>query len=269
VRNVAFSLETGEKYRILVSLSGSPLFDIKGDFVGIVFSIEDITQRQMLQDQVKKYEDSSGMDIAQKIEQSFAKIKTSSLMSSSMEQFNLLQIAMLDMSVGLKNSIAEASLIASSLEHSSEDALLRQGLTVHLNQLLLNMNTLINGNISYYNDIYLYQELDFVKLLRKSITLFAYSFEQNSISVTNSLDNDFIIMANSKELVLFILRLMECILSLEVSSCELKLSDKILFVELHEKLYNEKAVEIFLSYYEAEHVNELFGGKIEIKSLNV
>lgn len=269
VRNIAFSLETGEKYRILISLSGSPLFDIKGDFVGIVFSIEDITQRQMLQEQIKKYEDTSGMDIGQKIEQSFARIKTSTLLNSSMEQFNLLQIAMLDMSVGLKNSIAEASLIASSLEHSGDDAYLRRDLTSNLNKLLLNMNTLINGNISYYNDIYLYQELDFIKLLRKSISLFSYSFEQNFILVTNSLDNNLIIMANSKELVLFILRLMECILSLEVSSCTLKLSDNTFVIELNEK-YNEKALEILKAYYETEYLNELFDGKIakiEIKSL--
>jgi two-component system, chemotaxis family, CheB/CheR fusion protein len=263
VKNSAFSIETGEKYRILVSLSGSPIFDVKGDFVGIVFSIEDITQRQMLQDQIKKYEDTSNMDIGQKIEQSFAKIKTSSLLNSSMEQFNLLQIAMLDMSVGLKNSIAEVSLIASSLEHSRDDLSLHRDLTTHLNELLLNMNTLINGNISYYNDIHLYHELDFVKLLRKSIGLFAYSFEQNSISITNSLDNDLIIMVNSKELLLFTLRLIECILSLEISSCEIKLIDSTLVIALSEKLYNEKAFKILLSYYETEYMIELFGGKIE------
>jgi len=263
VRNAAFSLETGDRHRILVSLNGSPIFDIKGDFVGIVFSIEDITQKQMLQQQIKKFEESLDIDIGQKIEESFAKIKTSSLLSSSMEQFHLLQIAMLDMSVGLKNSIAEASLIANSLEHSGEDIPLRQGLTTHLNELLLNMNTLINGNISYYNDIYLYHELDFVKLLQKTITLFGYSFEQNSLVVTNSIDTTLTLMANSKELLLFMLRLMECILSLEVNSCELKIDDKTLAICITQPLYNQKALEVFIGYYTVEYLNELFGGTIE------
>jgi len=100
--------------------------------------------------------------------------------------------------------------------------------------------------------------------------LFAYSFEQNSISITNSLDNNLIIMVNSKELLLFILRLIECILSLEISSCEIKLIDSTLVIVLSEKLYNEKAFKILLGYYETGYLIELFGGKIEkieIKSL--
>ncbi len=264
VKNLAFSLETGEKYRILISLNGSPIFDIKGDFVGVVFSMEDITQKQMLQEQVKKYEESSGMDIGQTIEQSFKKIKHSALQTSSSSQLNLLQIAMLDMSVGLKNTLSEASLITNSLQHSGDDLSLQKELTTHLNTLLINMSTIINGNIAYYNDVHLYRELDFVKLLQKTIRLFHSSFEQNSLVVTTLIDKETVIMADSKELVQFVLRLTECLLGLEVQSCSIRLDSTSLVLEVSSQKYNATAFEHLLAYYEEpEALGRLFEEKIQ------
>jgi len=270
VKNLAFSLETGEKYRILVSLNGSPLFDIKGDFVGIVFSLEDITQKHILQEQIKKYEDSNLLEIGQKIEASFEKIKNTTLQNSSLAQFNLLQMAMLDMSVGLKNSISEASLIASSLEHSQNDVNLNQELTAHLSTLLLNMNTLINGNIAYYHDVYLYQELDFVKLLKKTIRLFSNSFEQNSLLVTIAIEGDVVIMANSKELLQFVLKLVECLLWLEVSECTLRLGATTLYIEVDTKEYSLPVFELLLARYEEPNtLQNLFSGQIDTIAIKV
>ncbi len=69
-------METGEKYQILVSVSGSPIFDVKGDFVGIVFSLEDITKQQQLEYENNKYKNVENNNlINQKLEESFEKIK--------------------------------------------------------------------------------------------------------------------------------------------------------------------------------------------------
>ena len=262
VRKIALSLETGEKYRIIVSISGSPLFDAKGDFIGVVFSVEDITQTQLLQQQIHKYEDLAELHIEQKIEKTFAKLKTSSIVKHASGDFNLLQMGMLDISTGLKNSLAEAILLTSALEHS-EDTTLNKELTTHLSQLLLNMNTLINGNISYYNNLYLFKELDFVKLLNKTLLLFNYSFEQNALVITNAIDADIIINGNSKEVVLFTLHLMESIIALEVSSCVIKLKDTTLVLEIGPKECNTLALQELLQYNEQKYLSDLFHQKIK------
>ena len=80
VKNVKYSMETGEKYRILVSINASPIFDVKGEFVGIVFSIDDITQKQLMQEQIDRYKQNISSD---------EKIKTAGVLNSSLDQFNL------------------------------------------------------------------------------------------------------------------------------------------------------------------------------------
>ncbi len=266
VKDIKYSMETGEKYRILVSVSGSPIFDVKGDFVGIVFSLEDITQKHLMQEQISKYKDNDS--IGEKIEQSFEKIKTAGILNSSVDQFNLLQIAMLDISTNLKNMISEATLLSSNITNN-QDKKVVQELGIQLNNLLLNMNTFINGNLVYYNDMYIYKKLDFVKLLKKSIDLFTYSFEQHDIKIKVSIDENLSIMANPKELVLFTIKLIEAIISSEVKNFEIDLIDKKLVLKTEEKEFNHITMDIFIKHYSSETLSELFENQIievEIKS---
>jgi PAS domain S-box-containing protein len=265
-KNIKYSMETGEKYRILVSINGSPIFDIKGDFVGIVFSIDDITQKQLMQEEINKYKENSS--IGERIEQSFEKIKVSGILNSSVDQFNLIQIAMLDISTNLKNMISEATLLSSTLSNS-QDVKLNKELGSELNNLLLNMNTFINGNLVYYNDMYINKKLDFVKLLKKSFELFSYSFEQQDIKVDILIQEDLSLMVNSKELILFIMRLFETIISLEVKELELSLIDKKLILNIKQNQYDESIMGIFDKHYSSEILSELFENQItniEIKS---
>mgnify|MGYP003538196478 FL=1 len=265
-KNIKYSMETGEKYRILVSINGSPIFDIKGDFVGIVFSIDDITQKQLMQEEINKYKENSS--IGERIEQSFEKIKVSGILNSSVDQFNLIQIAMLDISTNLKNMISEATLLSSTLSNS-QDVKLNKELGFELNNLLLNMNTFINGNLVYYNDMYINKKLDFVKLLKKSFELFSYSFEQQDIKVDILIQEDLSLMVNSKELILFIMRLFETIISLEVKELELSLIGKKLILNIKQNQYDESIMGIFDKHYSSEILSELFENQItniEIKS---
>ena len=266
VKDIKYSMETGEKYRILVSVSGSPIFDVKGDFVGIVFSLEDITQKHLMQEQISKYKDNDS--IGEKIEQSFEKIKAAGILNSSVDQFNLLQIAMLDISTNLKNMISEATLLSSNITNN-QDKKVAQELGIQLNNLLLNMNTFINGNLVYYNDMYIYKKLDFVKLLKKSIDLFTYSFEQQDIKIKLSFDENLSIMANSKELVLFTIKLIETIISSDAKNFEILIIDKKLVLNIDQKEYNQTILDIFIKHYNSELLSELFENqiiKIEIKN---
>ena len=266
VKDIKYSMETGEKYRILVSVSGSPIFNVKGDFVGIVFSLEDITQKHLMQEQISKYKDNDS--IGEKIEQSFEKIKAAGILNSSVDQFNLLQITMLDISTNLKNMISEATLLSSNITNN-QDKNVAQELGLQLNNLLLNMNTFINENLVYYNDMYIYKKLDFVKLLKKSIDLFTYSFEQQDIKIKLSFDENLSIMANSKELVLFTIKLIETIISSDAKNFEILIIDKKLVLNIDQKEYNQTILDIFIKHYNSELLSELFENqiiKIEIKN---
>ena len=266
VKDIKYSMETGEKYRILVSVSGSPIFDVKGDFIGIVFSLEDITQKHLMQEQISKYKDNDS--IGEKIEQSFEKIKAAGILNSSVDQFNLLQITMLDISTNLKNMISEATLLSSNITNN-QDKNVAQELGLQLNNLLLNMNTFINENLVYYNDMYIYKKLDFVKLLKKSIDLFTYSFEQQDIKIKLSFDENLSIMANSKELVLFTIKLIETIISSDAKNFEILIIDKKLVLNIDQKEYNQTILDIFIKHYNSELLSELFENqiiKIEIKN---
>lgn len=131
------------------------------------------------------------------------------------------------------------------------------------------MNTFINGNLVYYNDMYINKKLDFVKLLKKSFELFSYSFEQQDIKVDILIQEDLSLMVNSKELILFIMRLFETIISLEVKELELSLIGKKLILNIKQNQYDESIMGIFDKHYSSEILSELFENQItniEIKS---
>ena len=175
---------------------------------------------------------------------------------------------MLDISTNLKNMISEATLLSSTLSNS-QDVKLNKELGFELNNLLLNMNTFINGNLVYYNDMYINKKLDFVKLLKKSFELFSYSFEQQDIKVDIIIQEDLSLMVSSKELVLFIMRLIETFISLEAQEFELSLVDKKLILNVKQKKYNVDVWGMFVQYYNSEVLSELFENqivKIEIKN---
>ena len=76
-------------------------------------------------------------------------------------------------------------------------------------------------------------------------------------------------MVSSKELVLFIMRLIETFISLEAQEFELSLVDKKLILNVKQKKYNVDVWGMFVQYYNSEVLSELFENqitKIEIKS---
>jgi two-component system CheB/CheR fusion protein len=263
VKDIKYSMETGEKYKILVSISGSPIFDVKGEFVGIVFSLEDITQKHLMQEEINRYKNDTLL--SEKIEESFQKIKVLGESDSLNNQFNLLQIAMLDVSTNLKNMISEATLLGTTIS-SCNDEDTKKELGSQLNSLLLNMNTFINGNLTYYSDMYIHKKLDFIK---KSVDLFKYSFEQQDIDFEVSISDKENLIINSKDGILFIIRFIEVIFSLEAKSFKLSLSNKKLILNIKQKKYNKIYIDLFMKSYNPQVLKDLFDNqivKIEIKT---
>ena len=268
IKNIKYSIETGEKYRIFISMNASPIFDVKGDFVGIVFSIEDISQKQILEEEINKYKKFQSQEnlIGEKIEQSFEKIKASNLLNSYGEDFNLIQIAMLDISLNLKNIISEAMLINSSI-NECEDEKQKDDLRTQLSNNLNNIDTVLSNNILYYNSLYSQKSVDFVELLNKSLKLFEYSFLQKDIKVKCFLNDALKIMCDSKELVAFTLKLIEVIISLEVKRCEILLDDKELILKINSSKYNENLLKSFKITYDETKLEALFHK--EIKNIKI
>lgn len=235
VRNVKYSVQTGENYRVLISVSGSALFDKKGDFIGAVFSVEDITRSQLLQDQIKKYEEISGLELNQKLSTTLNKLNSHDIKESSKEQFNLIQIAMLDMADNLKNSLSELNLVSKALISHVSELKGNDELVNSLNSIMLNMNTMINGNIAYYTSLYSYESVEFVKLVNKSLVLFGESFIHNGIEINNKINHDLHINAVTKDAITFILHLIEILNRLNVDNVAIDIVDDSLVIELEDK----------------------------------
>ena len=265
VKNVKYYMETGEKYKILVLVSGSPIFDVKGNFVGVVFSLEDITKHQELEDEVEKYkQNENGNLIGQKIEESIEKMK----ISTSNEQFNLLQVAMTDISANLRNMISEAVLLTNSFQNDLNEEF-KNGLIAELNGILLKMNSSLGDSLKFYNDLYLYKKINFSNLLNRGLNQFIYSFEQKDIIIENNIDENIGIDINPKDGIVFIFRLIETILSLEIHFCKIELNNNILILNVDNKDYNKEIFNQFIENYEEKRVSNLFNEKIlniEIKS---
>lgn len=259
IKNVKYFMETGEKYQILVSVSGSPIFDVKGNFVGIVFSLEDITKQQQLEYENNKYKNVENNSlINRKIEESFEKIKNINLIHSSNDKFNLLQIGMIDICSNLRNMISEAVLLTSSYKNIDK----KEDFLPQIENIFLEMSELLNENYRFYNDLFFYKNIDFIKLLQRSFKLFEYSFTQQDIKVVNNIDENLLIEVSPKEAVLFVIRLMETILSLEISQCEINIKDKVLLLNINSKNYNKKDFELFISHYDKKTINSIFDAKI-------
>ena len=101
------------------------------------------------------------------------------------------------------------------------------------------------------------------------IDLFTYSFEQQDIKIKLSFDENLSIMANSKELVLFTIKLIETIISSDAKNFEILIIDKKLVLNIDQKEYNQTILDIFIKHYNSELLSELFENqivKIEIKN---
>ena len=70
------------------------------------------------------------------------------------------------------------------------------------------------------------------------------------------------IEVNPKESVLFVIILMETILSLEITQCEINIKDKVLLLNINNKNYNKKDFELFTSHYDKKTINSIFDAKI-------
>ncbi len=265
VKNIKYYMETGEKYKILVLVSGSPIFDIKGNFVGIVFSLEDITKHQELEKEVEKYKQNENHSlIGRKIEESIEKMK----ISSSNDQFNLLQVAITDISSNLRNMISEAVLLTNSFQNDLNEEF-KKGLIAELNGVLLKMSSSLGDNLKFYNDLYLYKKINFSNLLNRSLNQFVYSFEQKEIIIENDIEENIIIDINPKDGIVFIFKLIEIILSLEIHFCKIELNNNILILNIDNKNYNEEIFNQFIENYDEKRISNLFNEKIlniEIKS---
>lgn len=259
LRNQRYSIETAERYKIAVSISGAPLFDMKGEFVGVVFSIEDITKTKIMQDQLKSLEEQNDINIEKTIAESIDKLKTKSIFSSSESEFGLLEFAMLDLSTRLQNSISDALFISSSMLSSKtcdENSLLG------INSLLLDINSIINSNEEYYSNIYAYDKLDFVKTLKKAKELYSYSFEQRDFNLKIDIEDDQTLYSSPKEVMMFVSKLIEFLLSLRLKECTIAIKEDALYIISRDPLYSDHASN-FLEIYNKDKISDLFGQKIK------
>lgn len=76
------------------------------------------------------------------------------------------------------------------------------------------------------------------------------------------IEDNLSILTNSKESVLFVIKLIEVIIALELKNIEIVLNDKKLILKTEQTNYNEEIINTFIKHYNEDILVELFNGQI-------
>ena len=248
-----------DKQKVYLSVSGAPLFDGEGKFMGAVFCMENLTFKQS--------------NFANSIDTKHHKEKIINPYSDE-NSVNILELAIFEISTKLKNELNEIAL---------------QIFTNDLQQFenkIENMSNILNNYIDFYTrKIHIYNN-SFNLELKEFLNFFKDSLESNNIIIINEIDTKLdknieikmsrIILANVIELLLSIANKpafknnIEVILKNNQEEFEYKLEITIKGLDLGEIkdieryiLQFEKKIELF-SLFHSEIIEETLTIELEI-----
>ena len=261
VHNTVYWVDDGEKNRVCISVSGAPIFDNRGKFVGAVFSIEDIAQQKMVQEQLKKYEDKDPQEVKKLVAQSFEQMRYQNALYNSRQSQNITSVVALELSKEFKNRLSELLLIAKSLQDQIPPSQDTQKLLESQEEVIGDLEKKVDENIEYYSGIHSYKELPFYKIVDKNLELFESVFDEANITVKNEISKQ--IYERSKDLVGFGLNLIESLTALKGAALVLEVQGRAFVVKvLQPKDIDITAVEDMRNLYTSEILHDMFHGQI-------
>jgi PAS domain S-box-containing protein len=259
VHNVVYWVQNGEQNKICLNVSGAPVFDNRGEFVGAVFSIEDITKYKMIEEQLSKYQSKNSQDIESMVSKSLEQMKVQNALHASTHMQNIANIAVLEISKEFKNKLSELMLINQSLQN--QDAALQKRLLDSQFEILQGLGKTLEETILYYSEIYSFEALDFYKVMQKNITLFHSSFEAKGITLQNDIPEN--IYVNAQEGVAFALHLLQSILAQKQSNIVLEVDKKTLLIRCEATDASVDALERLAKTYSPQMLQDIFGKSIQ------
>lgn len=215
IANQQLIITNGVGKKISVSINGSPLFDVKGEFMGAVFSIEDITLK-VEHELIKKEQD---IKFVKELTSGFEQLKSINIAQTINYQFNLVELGVMDIATSVKNGLGEISLLLQTFVHQSQQNPQNQKILQNMQNSIDALNILLGKNIHYYSELFLDKEKNFTLLLRKFLHLFSYTFAQNDIQIIEELDESVVAMCSPSKATLFLLELLSVIIKIKQSCC--------------------------------------------------
>ncbi len=188
--------------KLYLSVSGAPLFDVQGKFQGAVFSLENLTTNEILRSDLEHFENSM--------------LEDKSSVSIVDDDFDMMQLALIDITTDVRNSLNELAIVSNDLKSKIKDS---KEFEVFNSRLDL-VSTVLDDKL----DLYL-NKLKFKRSLiglevSSMVTLFTPIFESNLIKFDNKIDEsiDFKVSAKVIRKTLFVL--FEFILGLKTKEFE-------------------------------------------------
>jgi len=259
VHNVVYWVQNGEQNRICLNVSGAPVFDNRGEFVGAVFSIEDITKHKMIEEQLNKYKNKNSQELETIVSKSLEQMKVQNAMQTSSHMQNIADIAVLEISKEFKNKLSELMLINRSLQNQDKEV--QKSLLDTQFEILQNLGKSLDETVQYYGEIYSFEALNFAKVMQKNLTLFEANLEAQGVKVENKIPQDIFVAA--KEGTSFVLHILQSILALKEGLVVLKVEKKTLVIICDAKVSQTDSLERLAQSYSQGMLQGIFGKSIQ------
>lgn len=149
-------------------VSGAPLFDVQGTFVGAVFCIQDDTASENLKDDVVYYKNSlEHKDQAKRV-----------------DSYDMMKLSLLDLVTGFKNDLNHIELLSQAMRKNTSHQITDK-ITQHIKLLSQNLDDKIN----FYTKKITYERTNILDEIEYFCQLFDPILKRHSISIIKNLDN--------------------------------------------------------------------------------
>jgi PAS domain S-box-containing protein len=215
VYNVEHAIETLDGQKYFLSVSGAPLFDASGDFLGAVFSLDNITNKVLQAQEEQTIHATQEIALAKELALGYENLKQLDVASSLTNQFNFIQVAMLDMSASIKNRLNAMSLNIQAVASQDISQELREELVFDVQQNIDEMNLLMDENALFYNEVLLGTNINFERLIRRVLQLSQHSLQEHKMQIFFETTQSFTTLVNPKRFSPFLLLLMSALFEIK------------------------------------------------------
>ncbi|MGM0519343.1 MAG: chemotaxis protein CheB [Campylobacterota bacterium] len=169
--------------KVMIKVSGVPLLDKDGRFLAAVFSITQKYSSEIL------------------IENS--DIKTQNDDFELYEEYDVVALAMVDISKSLKSYMSDLSLLTNSLTITSNSPKQIQNIQKDIDTTIDEVNQIINSNINFYTELFTSQKANLITLASRFIKILRPIFNQQNITLNEYLEHNSSIVCSPRSFSTF------------------------------------------------------------------
>lgn len=208
-------IEKENESKIFITVNGVPIFDEKSYFMGAVFSIVD------------------NLSTVNLINNKSLNIQNLDLES----QFDIVQIGMIDIASNVQNYISDLSLLTQAMGDLNLTAQSKSKIQKDINQIISDINTIINSNLNFYQDLFFLLSANFLALFKRYIKIFEHILASQNIKIIDKIDSKLDLKCDPKKATILIMDIISKIVKInQIIKQNKQLSIKVSFDSSKSKL---------------------------------